>query len=196
MLHNRERLLKWGARAIVTAFCALCGGLLIWEMRSAGFDPLQNLAGVVASLVALALLVLMLAIGVEVLEQEYLAGKMTPLLRRLLFWTPRALSILFCAFMSLFALDVFEMGLGFWMTILALLIHLLPVLVLLAALALAWRWEWVGALVFCGFAVWYTGIAWADFPPSVYMALAGVPFLLGVLMLLNWRYHAEVRLHA
>jgi hypothetical protein len=34
--------------------------------------------------------------------------------RRMLFWTPRLLSILFAIFISLFALDVFGEGYGFW----------------------------------------------------------------------------------
>jgi hypothetical protein len=34
--------------------------------------------------------------------------------KRLLFWTPRAFSIIFIAFLSLFALDVFNEHLSFW----------------------------------------------------------------------------------
>lgn len=62
---------------------------------------------------------------------------------RLLFWTPRALSIAFVVFLSLFALDVFADGLGFWRTALALTMHLIPSFVLIAVLILAWRWEWI-----------------------------------------------------
>lgn len=196
MLRDQKRLLNWSAHAVLTLFCALCAGLLIWEINVWEFDPLQNLAGTIDMMVTLGLLVCMLAIGVEVLEQEYLSGKMTPPLRRLLFWTPRVLSIIFCAFVAMFALDVFDEGLGFWKTIIALVMHLLPVFVLLAALSLAWRWEWVGALAFFGFAAWYMATFWPGFPPSVYLSLAGVPLLLSMLMLLNWRYHAEVRLRA
>src|SRR5688500_8521018 len=75
--------------------------------------------------------------------------------KRILFWTPRVLSILFALFVSMFALDVFGVGYGLWETVMALLIHLVPVFILLIGLALAWRWEWVGALIFMGFAVWY-----------------------------------------
>ena len=66
---------------------------------------------------------------------------MTQFSRRTLFWTPRALSILFIAFLSMFALDVFGEGLSFWQTLLALTMHLIPSFILIAALVLAWRWE-------------------------------------------------------
>jgi hypothetical protein len=41
--------------------------------------------------------------------------------KRILLWTPRVLSLLFALFVSLFALDVFGQGYGFWQTTLALL---------------------------------------------------------------------------
>jgi len=44
--------------------------------------------------------------------------------RKVLFWTPRLACLGFAIFLSLFALDVFSEGNGFWKTILGLLIHL------------------------------------------------------------------------
>ncbi|MBX3011601.1 MAG: hypothetical protein KF832_08830 [Caldilineaceae bacterium] len=113
--------------------------------------------------------------------------------KRILFWTPRVLSLLFALFLSLFALDVFGAGYGFWQTILALLIHLLPVYVLLIILALAWRWEWIGALGFIGFAIWYLAMTWGTFPLTVYLGMVGAPILVGLFWLIDWRYHT--RLH-
>ena len=71
----------------------------------------------------------------------------TPL-KQLLFWTPRILCFLFAAFISTFAADVFGEGYGFWKTILALLIHLIPTWIVLVILAISWRWEWVGGILF------------------------------------------------
>jgi hypothetical protein len=72
-------------------------------------------------------------------------GRMSLTSRRLLFWTPRILCILFAVFLSLFALDVFDEHLGFWKTLLALAIHLIPTWIVLGAMMLASRWQWVGA---------------------------------------------------
>ena len=113
--------------------------------------------------------------------------------KRVLFWTPRVMSILFALFVSLFALDVFGVGYSFWETVLALLIHLVPVYILLIGLAIAWRWEWVGALIFMGFAVWYVAMAWGQFQLSVYLMMAGVPFVVGILWLIDWLYRRELR---
>jgi hypothetical protein len=68
--------------------------------------------------------------------------------KRLLFWLPRVLAILFAIFLSIFALDVFHEPQGFWRTALAFAIHLIPAATVLAMLAAAWRWEWMGTVVF------------------------------------------------
>jgi hypothetical protein len=114
-------------------------------------------------------------------------------LKRILVWTPRMLGMLFALFVSIFALDVFGAGYGFWETILALLIHLAPVFVLLIGLAIAWRWAWVGAAVFLGFSVWYLVVFGGRFPWGVYFIMVGPPLLVGVLFLVDWLYRAELR---
>ena len=65
--------------------------------------------------------------------------------KRVVFWMPRTLCALFAIFVSIFALDVF--GEGFWDTIVALLMHLVPTGIILIALAIAWRWN--GSARFC-----------------------------------------------
>ena len=116
----------------------------------------------------------------------------TPI-KRSLFWMPRALCILIAVFISLFALDVFGEGYGFWMTVLALLMHLIPTGVLLVGLAISWRWEWVGGILFPGLGVLYLVMAWGRFHWPVYLTISGPLFLLGLLFLINWLYKAELR---
>ena len=111
-------------------------------------------------------------------------------IKRVLFWTPRVLCILFAMFLSLFALDVFSEGYGFWQTILALLIHLVPVYIVVIALVIAWRWEWVGAILFIALALFYQVLTWGRFFGC---AISGPLVLLGVLFLFNWIYRAQLR---
>ena len=113
--------------------------------------------------------------------------------KRVLFWTPRVLCILFAMFLSLFALDVFSEGHGFWETILALLIHLVPVYIVVIALVIAWRWEWVGAILFIPLALFYLVWSWGQFHWSAYLVISGPLFLVGVLFLINFVYRAELR---
>ncbi|MFC1887930.1 hypothetical protein ACFLYK_03885 [Candidatus Cloacimonadota bacterium] len=106
---------------------------------------------------------------------------------KLLYWSPRILCIVFALFLSLFSLDVFSEGSGFWRTILALLIHLVPVYFVIIALLIAWRWEWIGAILFMGLAVLYILFFWGKFAPGVYIAISGPLFLVGILFLFNWK---------
>ena len=117
---------------------------------------------------------------------------MTSTSRRLLFWSPRFICIAFAVFLSLFALDVFGEGYGFWKTLLALLIHLVPVYIVLAVLAIAWRWEWIGALGFAGLAAWYAKGTWHRHPDWV-VVIAGPLLVIAVLFLANWLKHDELR---
>ena len=112
--------------------------------------------------------------------------------RGLLFWAPRVICIMFAIFLSLFALDVFKEGLGFWKTVLALLIHLIPVYIVGVVLAIAWRWEWVGALGFGGLALWYAWGVWRRHPDWV-VTIAGPLLVIAVLFLVNWLKHDELR---
>lgn len=64
--------------------------------------------------------------------------------KQALFWAPRVLLIALTAFLSLFAMDVFDQHLDFRQTAQALTTHLMLSFVLIVALILGWRWEgWV-----------------------------------------------------
>jgi hypothetical protein len=125
---------------------------------------------------------------------------MSHLSKRILYWAPRALSILFIAFLSLFALDVFGQQLGFWQTVLALTMHLIPSFVLIAALILAWRWEWIGAVLYAAagllYVVWVVSMS-RPVPPGMRfiwaLTIAGPAFLIAGLFLADWRKHDELR---
>ena len=103
--------------------------------------------------------------------------------------------MLFAGFISLFALDVFGEGYGFWQTVLALLMHLIPTFILVAVLVVSWRREWIGGILFIVLGVLY--LVWAWGKPFgvwyVYLMMAGPLVLIGALFLLNWRYRAELR---
>ena len=113
--------------------------------------------------------------------------------KRILYWTPRVLCLLFAAFISMFALDVFGEGHGFWHTLLALLIHLIPTGILLLILALTWRWEWIGGLLFPALGALYIIGCWGRFSWPTYVIISGPLFLVGALFLLGWKNRGELR---
>jgi hypothetical protein len=112
---------------------------------------------------------------------------------RFLFWTPRILCLVFAVFISLFALDVFGEGYGFWNTILAFLIHLIPTGIILVVLAISWRWEWVGGILFIALGAAYIVSTWNKVHWSAHLVLSGSLFLIGVLFLINRWYKAGLR---
>ena len=109
------------------------------------------------------------------------------------FWTPRVLTLLFAVFLSLFALDVFDEGLGFWRTLLALFMHLIPTWIVLVALAISWRWGLVGTLIYSALGAFYLIFFWGRFHWSAYVLISGPAFLIGVLFLIDWLNQARLR---
>ena len=117
---------------------------------------------------------------------------MNKTLKQLLFWVPRATGILFILFISLFALDVFDMKLGFWETMLALFMHLLPSILLSLAIVIAWKREWFGALLFIGWAIWYITF-FQQQHWSAYVLISGLPAVIGLLFLVGWVERKQIR---
>ncbi|MDD4901360.1 MAG: hypothetical protein PHS62_04670 [Patescibacteria group bacterium] len=107
-----------------------------------------------------------------------------------LYWMPRILSILFIAFLVLMSLDVFGSGLDFWQTIMALFIHNLPALILLAILIVSWKYEIVGGIVFILAGLLYIALLLRNPFQWYYLAwaaqISGAAFVIGILFFINW----------
>jgi len=114
---------------------------------------------------------------------------------RFVYWTPRVLSIIFVCFLALFSLDIFDLKLGFWGTVLGLFMHNIPALILLAVLLISWKREIVGGIVFILAGVFYVSALATNLLRSHFewymlswiFMISGPAFLIGILFLLNWR---------
>jgi hypothetical protein len=115
--------------------------------------------------------------------------------QQLLYWSPRALCVVFALFIGLFALDVFQEGSGFWRTTIALLVHLIPTFLLLFVLAVSWRREWIAGILFPLLGVLH--VVWSWNKPfgglSTFSLIAGPLVLTGALFLVNWHYRGRLR---
>ena len=110
---------------------------------------------------------------------------------KFVYWTPRILAIIFIAFLALMSLDVFGNGYGLWETVVGLLMHNIPVVILLAVLIISWKYEIVGGiafilagllyivLVFRGAGDWRMALAWS-------IEISGIAFAIGGLFIANW----------
>jgi hypothetical protein len=65
-------------------------------------------------------------------------------MQKIFYWLPRILAILFIAFISIFALDVF--GEPQWF--LALIMHLIPSFILVILTVVSWKHEQLGGFIF------------------------------------------------
>lgn len=111
--------------------------------------------------------------------------------RKILFWSPRILGILFAIFLSLFALDVFEKGKSFSEILIALLIHLIPVYCVVILLIIAWRWELIGAILFFLYAIAFTILTNFKFQWPAYLLICGPLVLISILFFLNWIHRPQ-----
>lgn len=106
--------------------------------------------------------------------------------RPVFFWAPRLITIAFAAFLSVFALDVFGMPVGPAQKVMALFIHLIPVMLVLLVLALVWRWEWAGALLFPALALVHLFSKWGQLDLAGYVIIEVPLLLVGGLFLMSW----------
>lgn len=114
-------------------------------------------------------------------------------LDKLIFWTPRVLSILLIVFLAIFSLDVFDSNYGFWGTVLGLLIHNIPSFILLGILIISWKYEIISGVAFTLVGIlymisvvarepvepWYVSIALS-------LILVAPSFLIGILFVVGW----------
>jgi hypothetical protein len=115
-------------------------------------------------------------------------------INRFVYWTPRILSIIFILFLAMFSLDVFDMKLGFWETVLGLFMHNIPVFVLSIVLLISWKHEIVGGITFILAGTLYVVMILMNvlrnsfewYMVSWILTIAGPAFLIGILFIINW----------
>ncbi len=105
--------------------------------------------------------------------------------KKIIYWLPRILSIVFVLFISLFSLDVFGEYSG-WELAIALFMHLLPVFLLIGVTIAAWKYDLVGAIAFFAMAFWYVWMVGLDRHWTWYVFISGPAIFIGVLFLINW----------
>ena len=109
----------------------------------------------------------------------------------LLHWAPRVLSIIFAVFVSLFALDVFGQGTGFVKSLIALIIHMIPTLLIVIILILSWKRSWIGGILFILMGILY--IIWSGKSGRGSHIIDFPLFLIGVLFFTDWILRKKIK---
>ena len=102
---------------------------------------------------------------------------MSSLLANNLKWWPRVLAIIYIAFISVFALNVFGPNFSFG----ALFVHLLPSAFLTICLVIAWKRELIGSVLFGSFAIAYVVMNFFQLEWAVFLIVGSPPLAVGVL---------------
>ena len=111
---------------------------------------------------------------------------------KLLYLSPRVLSVVFIIFLALFSLDVFDSTSGAGNITVGLFVHNVPSIVLLIITVIAWRRELVGAVAFFSGALLYVIFAavrtWPEWSLTLLWSLtiAGPALVIAVLYYFNW----------
>ena len=194
MKPSSPKVAAWVTRCVFGILFAVTLGLIVRD--AAVMEPNPGDVAVTAALLAVPLLLIFFALDilVESVEQKVMTHHLSPRLAAILRWTPRIGVLIFAAFMSLFALDVFGQGTSLWETTVGLMMHLIPTALLLVVLLVAWRWPWIGGVAFllvAGLFVLQFGGGWGS-EWSLYLLFVGTPALMGALFLANWWLRDDV----
>ena len=96
----------------------------------------------------------------------------------------RILGVALALFLSLFALDVFEVEGSFWEKVGGFLVHLTPTWLVLLAVTQSWRWARLTGVLLVGLAGLY--VALFRVPVSAYLMLSSPALASGALFLSGW----------
>jgi hypothetical protein len=108
-----------------------------------------------------------------------------------LLWFPRIAAILFTVLISLFAFDVFGTGAGFFKTLLALIMHLIPSFLLITAIVFSWKRPWIGGIFMIVLGIVY--FIWAQYNARAASFIYIVLFIIGVLFLASWFLRKQIK---
>ncbi len=107
-------------------------------------------------------------------------------MKTVIYWLPRILAVLFIAFISMFALDVFSEGYTLNQLLLALFMHLIPSFILTALTIIAWKNERIG-----GFSFIVAGFALLVFTHFEALIIAIPAFVIGGVFLISSHYRSN-----
>lgn len=188
---------KQGLVIVLAILFALSLAGMIFSPHMLGGEEFEARELILNSLlIAIPLSILYTLMGVLIMAiyQHQQHEEFNPRLAKWLYWSPRICCIVLVAFMSLFALDVFEEGYTLGEMLLGFLMHMLPMITLALVLVIAWRWPWVGTVIFGTAALLFSAWTLRDGTQAVGTILViGVPLLMIALLFgANARWRKEI----
>jgi len=180
---------------LVYALCFLLyllsiGYFIFFNQVDRGPKPIYFIANLLIISIPLILLFGAIAVIFLAIQQQKTNGQLSDRMTRLVYLIPRIAGIIIAIFISLFALDVFEMGGTIWQKISGFIIHAAPALIFGLILFFAWKRPLIGAIVFGLGAVYFLRFIlfgqFFEFPNFLifFCPLAAI----SLLFYLNWKW--------
>jgi hypothetical protein len=107
-------------------------------------------------------------------------------MKKIMFWVPRTIMILFILLISMFALDAFDGDASLIKKIAGFLIHLIPTFILIILLVLSWKREWIGVFFCPLLGLLYIFLGMGKISLVVFFIISGPLFISGILFMVNW----------
>jgi hypothetical protein len=120
--------------------------------------------------------------------REHRTGQISPRRAKIIHWAPRIAALLIIFFVTLFSLDVFEMGGTILEQIGAFLMHSLPSIVMIVLLIFAWRKPAVGFVAFLLAGLFFLRFVIIGRDLAHFLLFSGPLLLISALFYADWRW--------
>jgi len=149
----KKSFLSLSSPRLVFTFCTLLyllslGYFILFKQVDRGPKPIYFITNLLIISIPLILLFGAIAVIFLAIQQHKTNGQLNDRMARLVYLIPRIAGIIIAVFISLFALDVFDMGGTIWQKIGGFIIHAAPALIFGLILFFAWKRPLIGAIVF------------------------------------------------
>ncbi len=109
-------------------------------------------------------------------------------MKKVVYWTPRVLAILFTLFIMMFSLDVFDGTSSIVEQLIGLFMHNLPAFGIILIIALSWKKDYIGIIGFAVIAIGLFLMVTRSMPPEGSAINPAVFFISGPALLISLFY--------
>lgn len=157
-------------------------------------EPVHSLLNMIINGLILSLPLVLLYGAIYVLVSAWRERKQTGQISarqsKIIYWAPRIAAIVIIFFISLFSLDVFEMGGTFLEKLGGFLIHSLPSIFMIVFLVFAWRRPVIGFIGFLLAGIIFLRFVIPDGDLANFVLFSGPLLLVAALFYTDWRWNS------
>jgi len=166
---------------------------VIFNKVDRGPAPIYFITNLILISIPLILLFSTLAVILHASQQRTKTGLLSGRLAKIVYYLPRISGIIIAIFISLFALDVFDLDGTIWQKIVGFIIHAAPAIIFGLVMFFAWKRPVIGVVVFGLGAIFFLRFVFmgTDFDFSNFLIFSCPLGIISYLFFLNWKWKLE-----